>query len=88
VGPPSAISFSSASIPDVELWAAKGFVNVKESCGGNKVFSIQTHSSAVPPDVCWDVEVPSTMNDLNEDISHVREAGLMVDDDTANRELL
>ena len=56
---------------------------MKESCHDDKVFHVQTHSSAVPPDVHGDVDVPSTMNDLNEDIAHVRQAGLMGND---NRE--
>jgi hypothetical protein len=78
----NAIFFTTESIPGVQFWCAKGFVKVKESCEGEKVFRATTNRRhAVAHDVRENVEVPLTSYELNEDIARVRELGLMVDDD-------
>jgi hypothetical protein len=78
----NAIFFTTESIPGVQFWCAKGFVKVKESCDGEKVFRATTNRRhAVAHDVRENVEVPLTSYELNEDIARVRELGLMVDDD-------
>jgi hypothetical protein len=81
-----AVFFSTPSIPDVELWAAIGFIKVVTSCDPSKVFARATSSttavSTAPPDTNGvDREGLHLTNDLDEDIARVHELGLAVDDD-------
>jgi hypothetical protein len=78
----SAIYFTTASIPDVELWASTGFVKVKQSCPEDKVFIIHRRARSTAPTAAQEeLEAPARTFDLNEDIARVRELGLAVDDD-------
>jgi hypothetical protein len=83
-----AIFFTTASIPDIELWAASGFTKVITSCDPSKTFTPAPAPTIVPPaaaqvleDSAVDLGDFHRTNNINEDIARVLEMGLMVDDD-------